>query len=118
PCALHALALYAWPGNVRELGNLVERLAILHPTGIVKVDDLPPKYQPDEDARARMVEANVANAGEQSLPEHGLVLKDYLAELERSMIDSALARADGVVARAARLLNMRRTTLVEKLRLA
>ncbi|MEM7613366.1 MAG: sigma-54 dependent transcriptional regulator, partial [Pseudomonadota bacterium] len=47
PCALHALALYAWPGNVRELGNLVERLAILHPTGIVKVDDLPPKYQPD-----------------------------------------------------------------------
>ena len=53
-----------------------------------------------------------------SLPEHGLVLKDHLQQLERSLIDTALARADGVVAQAARLLHMRRTTLVEKLRLA
>ena len=46
------------------------------------------------------------------------MLKEHLQRGERALIDSALERADGVVARAARLLHMRRTTLVEKLKLA
>lgn len=114
PCALAALAHYAWPGNVRELGNLVERLAILHPTGIVTVADLPEKFR----GAAVDIEAVDAETAAGALPEQGIALKDYLRDLERSLIESALARADGVVARAARLLNMRRTTLVEKLRAA
>lgn len=113
PCALSALAHYEWPGNVRELGNLVERLAILHPTGVVSAKDLPMKYrashaQPLDDAPACS----------SVLPAQGLVLKDHLQQVEKTLIDSALLRAGGVVARAARLLHMRRTTLVEKLRLA
>ncbi|MEL7024020.1 MAG: sigma-54 dependent transcriptional regulator [Pseudomonadota bacterium] len=112
-CALNALAGYAWPGNVRELGNLVERLAILHPTGVVRVDDLPEKYR---------VNAPVTIPSSQTasmhLPESGLILKEHLQKIERSLIDSALERSNGVVARAARMLNMRRTTLVEKLRVA
>ncbi|MEL6868234.1 MAG: sigma-54 dependent transcriptional regulator [Pseudomonadota bacterium] len=110
-CALQALAQYRWPGNVRELGNLVERLAILHPTGVIRLSDLPAKYRQgiDEQTLAEPVT---------SLPEHGIVLKDHLRQLERSLIDTALARSDGVVAKAARLLQIRRTTLVEKLRVA
>ena len=46
PTAVTALSQYSWPGNVRELANLVERLAILHPFGLVEVEDLPDKFQP------------------------------------------------------------------------
>ncbi|MEM6817621.1 MAG: sigma-54 dependent transcriptional regulator [Pseudomonadota bacterium] len=113
PCALNALAAYPWPGNVRELGNLVERLAILHPTGVVRVDDLPEKYRSHAPSRDSLTPAAVAQ-----LPEQGLVLKEHLQQIERALIDSALERSNGVVARAARMLNMRRTTLVEKLRVA
>ena len=113
PCALNALAAYPWPGNVRELGNLVERLAILHPTGVVRVDDLPEKYRSHVPSTDSLTPAAVAQ-----LPEQGLVLKEHLQQIERALIDSALERSNGVVARAARMLNMRRTTLVEKLRVA
>lgn len=113
PCALNALAAYPWPGNVRELGNLVERLAILHPTGVVRVGDLPEKY-----SQYATAVLNGDGASMASLPEHGLVLKEHLQQIERALIDSALERSNGVVARAARMLNMRRTTLVEKLRVA
>ena len=47
PEALQALSSYEWPGNVRELTNLVERLAVLHPGGSVRVQDLPARYRGD-----------------------------------------------------------------------
>jgi sigma-54 specific flagellar transcriptional regulator A len=50
------------------------------------------------------------------LPEAGINLKEYLAELEVSLITQSLAKTEGVVARAAELLGMRRTTLVEKMK--
>ena len=50
------------------------------------------------------------------LPAGGLDLRDHLFEIERSLIRQALSRAGGTVAHAARLLKLRRTTLVEKLR--
>ena len=46
PAAVMALCSYPWPGNVRELANLMERLTILHPFGVVDVADLPEKMQP------------------------------------------------------------------------
>jgi sigma-54 dependent transcriptional regulator, flagellar regulatory protein len=51
-----------------------------------------------------------------SLPQEGLDLRSHLASIERALIEQALARTHGTVAHAARLLNMRRTTLVERLR--
>ena len=51
-----------------------------------------------------------------TLPNDGLNLKEYLADLEVSMIKQALEKNDWVVARSAELLGMRRTTLVEKMR--
>ncbi|KRG62954.1 Fis family transcriptional regulator [Stenotrophomonas humi] len=140
--ALQALAGYAWPGNVRELTNLVERLAVLHPNGLVRVQDLPSRYRGDQlavqaangdDERplqsmavatsvaAAPARANnggvAAPAQEQThLPSTGLDLRDHMASIELTLINEALERTQGVVAHAAQLLGLRRTTLVEKLR--
>lgn len=124
--ALNSLSRYQWPGNVRELANLIERLVIMHPGGIVDVADLPPKYQAEgveTDSSIPMPEpveksvVETAAAGRSAaLPHEGVDLKEYLSELERDLIKQALDAADGVVAQAAKLLNLRRTTLVEKMR--
>ncbi len=114
---LAALGQYQWPGNVRELANLLERLVILHAGQIVDVDDLPEKYRPAGLELVRASDAHRAVEGSVSaLPSDGFDLKDHLVRLEQSYIREALARADGTIAGAARLLGMQRTTLVEKLR--
>jgi sigma-54 specific flagellar transcriptional regulator A len=118
--AMYALQRYAWPGNVRELANLVERLAILSPTGPVDLRDLPPKYQGEGGAVSAAPQApgaaDGANGSAVQLPSGGLDLKEYLNNIEYSLIMQALNEAGGVVAHAAELLRLRRTTLVEKLR--
>jgi sigma-54 specific flagellar transcriptional regulator A len=125
--AVLALCQYAWPGNVRELANLIERLAILYPFGVVDVGDLPEKFQFDgrgEEAGGGpaialepLLGAALAQAStEPRLPREGIDLKEHLSHLEVGFIRQALDDADGVVAHAARRLGMRRTTLVEKLR--
>ncbi|AIF49202.1 sigma-54 dependent transcriptional regulator [Dyella japonica] len=130
--ALNALHNYAWPGNVRELYNLVERLAILYPHAEVRVNDLPEKYRGQqivEEVRgaallslmtghaAVMTEPMaVSSESLMMLPEGGLDLKDHLADIEVGLIRQALDVTGGVVAHAAKLLRMQRTTLVEKLR--
>lgn len=118
--AITCLCQYSWPGNVRELANLIERMAILHPHGIVGVNDLPEKLRELADP-ALLAEAQVAGEGRaelgaETLPLSGLDLKEYLSNLERSLIAQALDDCDGIVARAAERLNIRRTTLVEKIR--
>ena len=131
--AMAVLAKHRWPGNVRELANLVERMAILHPHGIVGVSDLPEKLVASagsEDALREGVtsagfaglnssgetEVNPAQAAPQGLPLAGLDLKEYLARLERDLIEKALDDSSGVVTRAADRLSIGRTTLVEKMR--
>jgi sigma-54 specific flagellar transcriptional regulator A len=129
--ALAALRGYSWPGNVRELSNLVERMAILYPTGEVRACDLPEKYrgastqtEASGAALLALMEMHVPPAGNGNasidsavvLPEGGLDLKDHLADIEIGLIRQALDATGGVVAHAAKLLRMQRTTLVEKLR--
>ncbi|ASP40602.1 sigma-54-dependent Fis family transcriptional regulator [Bacterioplanes sanyensis] len=124
--AIMSLCRHDWHGNVRELANLVERLAILHPYGVVGVSELPKKFrhldEGDEDLPAPVADVtnnDVGLAGIDSpalLPVNGLDLREYLQDLECSLIQQALDDANGVVARAAEKLNIRRTTLVEKMR--
>jgi len=131
--AVQMLRAYHWPGNVRELSNLIERLAVLHPRTVVQPGDLPSRYRgglnpsqgdatpvapqpmpapgPDSVMPARRGESN-----ESLLPPDGVNLKDHIENIELALIKQALAQANGVVAHAAKLLNTRRTTLVEKLR--
>ena len=128
PEAMVALSRYRWPGNVRELANLIERLAVLHPSGQVRLADLPARYRVEDDgtplpaAVASAIDAvpsPVAAAAAprlDELPPEGLDLKEHMARIETALIKAALERAGGVVAHAAQLLGLRRTTLVEKLR--
>ena len=129
--SIMSLCRHAWPGNVRELANLVERMAIMHPYGVIGVAELPKKfrYVDDEDEQqasdpmfSEMEERVAINnsvpdfSSSAMLPPEGLDLKDYLGGLEQGLIQQALDDANGIVARAAERLRIRRTTLVEKMR--
>ncbi|MBX2808796.1 MAG: sigma-54-dependent Fis family transcriptional regulator [Cellvibrionaceae bacterium] len=122
--AIMSLCQHQWAGNVRELANLVERMAIMHPYGVIGVNNLPPKYRhldtADEafDLPELVDEApSVVNLNATPLlPDAGIDLKDYLTGLEQGLIQQALDDSGGVVARAAERLSIRRTTLVEKMR--
>jgi sigma-54 specific flagellar transcriptional regulator A len=122
PGAIYALCQYTWPGNVRELANLIERLAILHPYGVVEAGDLPEKFKLDEEIDMELIGEALVGTPVTSddldprLPRDGLNLKEHLSTLEINYIKQALNETGGVVAHAAKRLGMRRTTLVEKLR--
>jgi len=106
--ALECMRGYPWPGNVRELQNLVERLSILCPGRRVEREDLPHAIG---ERRHR-----AAQPPETFIPSDGLDLREHLGSIEKHLIRTALDQTDGTVAHAARLLKLRRTTLVEKLR--
>lgn len=126
--AIMSLCQHHWSGNIRELANLVERMAIMHPYGVIGVNDLPSKYRHieaiDEEFTINIptendglpVVVNMDSVNTALLPDEGIDLKEYLAGLERSLIQQALDDCGGVVARAADKLSIRRTTLVEKMK--
>ncbi|WP_415890211.1 sigma-54 dependent transcriptional regulator [Neptuniibacter sp. SY11_33] len=125
--AITSLQLHPWPGNVRELSNLIERMAILYPNGVVGVSELPPKFQNVPEPNPELYEqadnavslkgGGVPQSVElDKLPEDGLDLKKHLETIEQRLLEQALVVNDNVVARAAETLNIRRTTLVEKMR--
>ena len=135
PAAMMSLCNYDWPGNVRELANLMERLTILHPYGVVDAADLPTKMSPHGRARANeeseaaaaaaTVDTSVPMTGgmpapvlndRPRLPREGIDLKQHLTDIEVALIEQALDECSGVVAHAANRLHIRRTTLVEKMR--
>jgi len=105
--ALERLELYAWPGNVRELENLVERLVALTESDVINTEDLPSSMS--------------ATQGNQSpsrlkVTSSGIDMVNTIAAIESDLIDQALALGNGVKARAAQLLGINRTTLVEKMK--
>ena len=106
--AMRRLMAHAWPGNVRQLQNAIERaLAMLGGRTQVELTDLPPDLQPVEtDAAAPSLD----------LPEKGLDLPALIAQIEKDLIERALTRTAQNRGAAARLLGLKRTTLVEKLK--
>jgi DNA-binding NtrC family response regulator len=98
---------YDWPGNVRELENLMERLAVLVDGPVIGVDDLPPAIRaiagPGQTARPRLAPA-------------GFHLQTAVEEFEQGLIAEAMRRTHGNKQAAARLLGVKRTTLLAKLR--
>ena len=123
---------------MRELANLVERLMIIYNNQLIDLSDLPSKYKhldvedyepdyPEELLEREAINSlfgdisednseEVDNTSSTELPKQGLNLKEYISDLEVSLITQALEQQDWVVARAAEALGMRRTTLVEKMR--
>ena len=106
--AMALLCEYPWPGNVREIGNIVERIAILKRRGLIESDDLPEKIRrPPSDHLPTMPAA---------IPVGGLDLSRAVEEFENRLILEALERTNWVKSKAARLLQINRTTLIEKLK--
>jgi DNA-binding NtrC family response regulator len=105
PDALDAMVAYDWPGNVRELENAVERAALLSAGPRIGVSDLPPRVRPDRPLPAA--------APSHALPDGGLDLRATVEQYENDLIRQALDRTHGNKNRAANLLSMNRTTLVE-----
>jgi two-component system response regulator HydG len=105
--AMRRLMAYDWPGNVRELENLLERLVILSEDGHITVQQLPAQI------RSLISEKKIPRP---ALGEHGLDLNTAVEEFENRLIEEALRRTKGNKQAAARLLGLKRTTLVAKLR--
>ena len=107
--AMQCLSRYKWPGNVRELENLVERMLILKEGEVVSPADLPERL-----VDKRQVQ-RVANAV-QALSRDGIDLNMMLDEIENNMIVQALELSKGIKSKAASLLGLNRTTLIEKMK--
>ncbi|MDY0267791.1 sigma-54-dependent transcriptional regulator [Trichloromonas sp.] len=108
--AMDRLRDYDWPGNVRELENIIERTVALTAGEHIEIRDLPANI-------ARIdAPASLFDPGCPRIPAEGLDLGTTLETIERALIHQALERGQGIKARAAALLGLNRTTLVEKIK--
>jgi len=105
--ALETLEAYKWPGNVRELENMIERMVALTEETIIGLYDIPNHI---------LKTASEASPLNLVLPDTGLDMVLTIQEIERSLIQKAMEQSNGVKARAASLLGINRTTLVEKIK--
>ncbi|RMG66520.1 MAG: sigma-54-dependent Fis family transcriptional regulator [Nitrospirae bacterium] len=109
---------YDWPGNVRELENLIERLTILNSGEDVKLSDLPQKFHsitPVKYEEPSLEELDIKEP-EISVTPQGVDLNRILDSIEEKLILQALELSNGVKSKAAELLGLNRTTLVEKMK--
>lgn len=112
--AMAALCSYSWPGNIRELENLVERLIIIKGSGIITLSDLPEKIV----GKAKEMEKEKVKAAETAFtfPKSGMCFNTALEEFENQLIQEAMTKSNGNKKMAAQLLNLKRTTFIEKLK--
>jgi transcriptional regulator with GAF, ATPase, and Fis domain len=133
PEAMECLMKYRWPGNVRELENLIERLTILVSGNVVQLSDLPEKLNqmtfPHMEPHHRGVDSGAETERAASISdtspfcpsgfeisESGIDLNEAVSTMERNLIQKALEKTGGVRSRAAQLLGLNRTTLLEKMK--
>jgi DNA-binding NtrC family response regulator len=106
--AMRCLMAYSWPGNVRQLENAIERaVALSGGRTQIEMSDLTPEIQQASQASA---------TPDLNLPEEGIDFAGYVNKIEHELIRRALEKTGGNKGRASRLLNLKRTTLVEKLK--
>jgi len=100
--AMEVLMAYDYPGNVRELNNIVERVVVLKKKGIITIDDLPEKLWTLKEKEQQID----IQRGYETL----------VTEFEKAIIMKALKETKGVKSKAATILNINRTTLIEKMK--
>ena len=101
---------YHWPGNIRELENMIERLVVLNRSGTIELSDLPDRFQ-----RRPAVQEQTASQFI-SFSDQGVNLSREIEQFENRLIVGALRQANGITSKAAQLLQVNRTTLVEKMK--
>jgi sigma-54 specific flagellar transcriptional regulator A len=106
--AMHILKQHSWPGNVRELKNMVERFVVLKGEGVIDPQDLP--------AGIAMTPGNAAPLPSIEISEDGINLNTAVTEFEKKLILESLNRTNWIKNKAAKLLKLNRTTLVEKIK--
>jgi len=107
--AMNCVMNYNWPGNVRELENLIEMFVVMKGIGYIDFEDLPDKIRQTTRKTDQI-------AGGIEVPDEGLNLNKIISQFERDLLQKALRKSGGVKNRAAKLLNLNRTTFVEKLK--
>jgi transcriptional regulator with PAS, ATPase and Fis domain len=107
---LELLEKYRWPGNVRELENLIERLVVMNDDGTIRAGELPDYVVQNS------LPQHHGTSGDVSLPLEGVDLDGFLERIENGFIHQALKRTRGNKTTAADLLNLNRTTFIERLR--
>ncbi len=127
---IQMLANYSWPGNIRELGNFIERMVVLSVgdsitprdlpekvLGEVPRENLPPMEKPGSElSSTEMLQNGLKQSFFIGLPEGGINLKSAVEDFERGLITEALEKTNWVKNKAAGLLELNRTTLVEKIK--
>jgi len=127
--AMQFLVNYSWPGNIRELANFIERMVVLSIGSTITPRDLPEKvlgdtpkekWQPleeDEEGNpAQILQQSLRQSFHVGIPEEGINLKKTIEEFEKELLLEALEKTGWVKNKAANLLGLNRTTLVEKLK--
>ena len=104
--AIQRLMDYPWPGNVRELENLIERLTVLVGEGEIGVEDLPPHVRAEP----------MPQSWAPRVPSTGLDFNAVVGSVEADLIEQALEQTHWNKNRAAQLLGLNRTTLIEKIK--
>lgn len=107
--AMESLWHYSWPGNIREMENLIERLSVLKTGGKIEFNDLPEKYRLSGDNTNPSLSTV-------SIPNNGMDFNEAVDQYENAILMKALEKTNWNRRRAAVLLNLNRTTLVEKLK--
>jgi transcriptional regulator with PAS, ATPase and Fis domain len=132
PQALQSLMAFDWPGNVRELENLIQRLVILHRGKRISMKELPEKYRcehalamidghdrsPDPGEETSTAVTNPLSAPPAGIQwgDDGIDFNTLISDFEDRLILEAISRSGGNKKEAARLLNLKRTTLIEKIK--
>jgi transcriptional regulator with PAS, ATPase and Fis domain len=131
--AINILMNYSWPGNIRELANFVERMVVLSIGSLITPRDLPDKVlgevpteqwtplekepEPEPEANpAQMLQQSLKQSFHVGIPDEGINLKKIVEDFEKELLIEALEKTGWVKNKAANLLNLNRTTLVEKLK--
>jgi DNA-binding NtrC family response regulator len=116
--ALAALKSYRWPGNIRQLQNAMERAAAMTGVGTtIHLDDLPVETRGGAPSGISVVlSPDMETSADRSIPLQGMSFDSVVSELERDLLFRSLKKTGGNKMQAAKLLNMKRTTFVEKLK--
>ena len=108
PEVIQALIGYPWYGNIRELRNLIERMVVLKDHTVLTLEDLPEKVRQGGETAGR--------GKGRPAPDEGISFQTAVSEFEKALIVNALEKSNWVKNRAAELLKIKRTTLVEKIK--